>query len=248
MNKLPTQNFQENLNELFKTSPLGERLEKAANPASIWLGRELACVWSHFLKKLETVPFVQSLEKGEITREEYMNYLKNMYAQVSQGARWLAQAIASMENSHIILRESLIHHLHEEHQDYKMLIKDYLAMGGKQEELIHTSMNIGSEALSTYILNAAKKPNPVALLGATFIIEGLGSSKAKLWCDSLQKTLNLSKDETSFLYYHGVADIEHYENLIKLLSSPFVTTQTALEIARTAKVVGRLYALQLEEM
>ncbi len=65
-------------------------------------------------------------------------------------------------------------------------------------------------------------------------------------------TLNLPEgltdDQVSFLAYHGANDDSHYDKLRMILSHPMIDMPLAKRLVRTAKVVARLYALQLEEI
>ena len=233
---------------LYEQSPLNNRLAACENPASRWLGEALAQVWYEFNQQLLATDIIAAIEGGTVNKAQYLAYLRNMRQQVSQGARWLTRAASSMENSHVLLRNALISHAKAEHQDFLMLEKDYVYMGGALEDIQTQPMNIGSEALSTFIMSEASKSNPVGIFGATFIVEGLGSHKASLWSSKIQNALDVDQDAVSFLYYHGLADEDHYDNLVKVLSSPFITPQVAIEARRIAKIVGRLYALQLAEL
>lgn len=248
MSLLPELKLSLPLDELFEQSPLQNRLENVENPAARWLGQALAQVWYEFNIKLSQTEIVTVIESETVTNEQYKSYLRNMRQQVSQGGRWITQAAASMENSHVELRNALIKHAAEEHLDFKMLENDFNRVGGSIEEMQATTMNIGSQALSNFMLYEASKPNPTGIFGATFIIEGLGSHKAGPWSRSIRKALNLTENEVKFLHYHGEADVDHYDNLVKILSSPYITESAAVEARRIAKVVGRLYALQLEEL
>ncbi|WP_164503522.1 iron-containing redox enzyme family protein [Pleionea sediminis] len=246
--QLPELNLTQPLDMLFEFSPLQNRLESAENPASRWLGQALAQVWYDFSNHLSKVPVVRAFEDRKVTRDQYMSYLRNMRQQVSQGGRWITRAASSMENSHVELRNALIRHAAEEHTDFAMLERDFVSMGGELEDIQATSMNIGSEALSAFIMNEATKANNVGIFGATFMIEGLGTNKASLWAEGIKEALNVGNESVSFLYYHGQADADHYENLINVLKSPYFTPDAAVQARRIAKVVGRLYALQLEEL
>lgn len=245
---LPELTFSLPLDELLEQSPLQNRLESSTNPSSVWLGRAFAEIWYEFNRQLSNTPIVKAIEEKTVTVEQYQSYLRNMRQQVSQGGRWITRAASSMENSHVLLRNALIKHAAEEHQDFRMLEQDYLSVGGDEASLYNRPMNIGSQALSAFIMHEASKPNPVGIFGATFIIEGLGSHKAAKWSQCLQDALNLNRDNVKFLYYHGVADVDHYDNLLKVLNSEFMTEQVVIEARRIAKIVGRLYALQLEEL
>ena len=81
-----------------------------------------------------------------------------------------------------------------------------------------------------------------------FIIEGLGSAKAAGWAKQIKDALGLDDSQVSFLAYHGLNDDTHYEKLRMILSHPLIDMPLAHRLVKTAKVVARLYALQLEEL
>ena len=62
----------------------------------------------------------------------------------------------------------------------------------------------------------------------------------------MQTQLGLTDDQVSFLRYHGEADEEHMASLHGLLR--LLTFEQAARVVRTAEIVARLYALQLEEV
>ena len=86
------------------------------------------------------------------------------------------------------------------------------------------------------------------LIYPMFVIEGLGAAKALRWAELLQARLGLGDDQVRFLRYHGANDDDHFELLRQVLRSPVVDRPAAERIVKTAKVVARLYALQLEEI
>ena len=76
-----------------------------------------------------------------------------------------------------------------------MLERDYVAIGGSLDELRSGRKNVGSEALSGYMFHYADRPNPVGLLGAMFIIEGLGAKRASGWAARFQEVLGLADSQ-----------------------------------------------------
>jgi 3-oxoacyl-[acyl-carrier-protein] synthase-3 len=146
------------------------------------------------------------------------------------------------------LRSTFIGHAQDEHRDYQMLERNYVAVGGALEEIIQAKKNIGSEALSAFIFNQASQENPVDLIGSIFIIEGLGHQLAGRWASQIQQTLGLSDDQVSFLAYHGVNDASHMSKLEAIICADWMTPEIAQRIVKTAQVTARLYQLQLEEI
>jgi 3-oxoacyl-[acyl-carrier-protein] synthase-3 len=216
--------------------------------ASEWLLEELALVWAGFETRLSTVPIVKRIETGTATIEDYRSLLYNLRQQVMEGARWITRASSHLTVEHTELRAEFIEHAAEEQRDFRMLEEDYVAVGGRLQEIQSGEKNVGSEALSAFMFNQANRENPLDLLGAMYIIEGLGANKASRWVGQLREQLALEPGQVRFMAYHGGADEEHTEKMFQILRSDLITPEIAASIVHTAKVVARLYALQLEEI
>jgi 3-oxoacyl-[acyl-carrier-protein] synthase-3 len=213
-----------------------------------WVVQELALVWARFEQDLSRIPVVSRIENHTATAEDYRRLLLNMRQQVMEGARWITRAASNLTVDFTELRAEFIHHAAEEQRDFRMLEENYVAMGGDPAEIRSGQKNIGSEALSAFMFQQADQTDPLDLLGAMYIIEGLGAHKADHWVELLREQLDLTDDQVTFLHYHGGADDEHNEKLFEILRSDIVTWDVARSIIKTAKVVARLYALQLEEL
>jgi len=216
--------------------------------ASDWLLEELALVWAGFETRLSTVPIVKRIETGTASIEDYRSLLYNLRQQVMEGARWITRASSNLTVEHTELRAEFIEHAAEEQRDFRMLEEDYVAVGGRLEAIQSGDKNVGSEALSAFMFNQANRENPLDLLGAMYIIEGLGANKASRWVGKLREQLELEPGQVRFMTYHGGADEEHTEKMFQILRSDLITPEIAASIVHTAKVVARLYALQLEEI
>lgn len=241
-NTIPT-----DLESAISSSPLSEAA-KSTNEIERHLGIALALVWADFERALRRVPLVQRLESGRATREDYRRLLVNLRQQVMEGARWIARAASNISIELFSLRSTFIGHAGDEHKDYQMLERDFIAMGGTYEEIASQPKNIGSEALSAFMFHQASQPDPLDLIGAMFVIEGLGKKKAAHWAELLRTDLQLTPQQTSFLTYHGKNDDTHFDKLREVIASGVLDVRTAERVVKTAKVVARLYALQLEEI
>jgi 3-oxoacyl-[acyl-carrier-protein] synthase III len=228
-------------------SPLGAPTDDLSEAAT-WLWEELAFVWLDFEERLAAVPVISRIENGSVTVEDYKELLVNIRQQVIEGGRWIALASSSMSIELFPVRSLLIGHAAEEHKDYQMLEDNYVSVGGDRDTILTQPKNIGSEAFNSYMFHQAGQPDPLNLFGAMFIIEGLGSAKAAGWAKNIKETLGLEDAQVSFLGYHGENDESHYEKLRSILAHPLVDRPLAERLAKTAKVVARLYALQLEEL
>jgi 3-oxoacyl-[acyl-carrier-protein] synthase-3 len=212
------------------------------------LTRRLAQVWMDFESRLDRAPIVDKLNRGKLRIEDYRMLLLNLRQQVVEGSRWIARAASNITVEHFPLRAMYIGHAGEESRDYQMIERDFLSVGGGLEEIQRAEKNIGSEALSAWMFQRASQENPFDLLGAMFIIEGLGARMARRWGLKIREQLGLDERQVSFLLYHGSNDDNHFAKLDAALGSGVLTEELARRIVKTAKVTARLYALQLEEL
>ena len=210
--------------------------------------RRLLRAWFDFERRLARVPIIQRLEAGTFTRDDYQRLLLNLRPQVVEGSRWISRCASSFDRDHADIRSVIIGHAHDEHRDYEVLERDYVACGGKLATIRERQRNPGSEALHCFLMYRAGEPNPVELLGAMWIIEGLGEKMAKDWACRIETLTGVGEDATRFLRYHGSNDDSHMDKLYGLLDRVCTSEPVADGILRTAAVVSRLYALQLEEI
>lgn len=218
------------------------------NPTSEWLVRQLAQIWIDFETKLLGVPVVKKIHDGKLTLDDYKLLLKDLRQQVIDGSQWISRAASNIDIDLFELRSAFIKHTATEHKDYQMLERNYQAVGGDMELILHGEKNIGSLALSNFMFQQASKPNPIDLLGAMFIIEGIGKRLAAYWGEMMKDQLHLTDNQVSFFTYHGVADENHFHNLEQALNHPRLDMEVAKRIAKTAKATAKLYQLQLEEL
>lgn len=224
------------------------RLTSTGDPLAQSLVRGLAGVWFEFENRLQRVPVVAKLYDGRFTLEDYRALLFNLRQQVIDGSRWIARAASSITPEYFPLRSAFIAHASDEHRDFEMLERNYVAAGGNLEEIRSGRKNIGSEALSSYILQKAGQDNPFELMGAMFIVEGLGQRIAGRWGERIKEQLSLENDAVSFFLYHEESDVKHFQRLDLAISAGILTEKLVADTVKCAKVTARLYALQLEEI
>jgi 3-oxoacyl-[acyl-carrier-protein] synthase-3 len=224
------------------------QLQKTNDPLAEELTRELALVWFQFEDRLQAVPIVRKLYGGRFTLSDYQALLFNLRQQVIDGSRWIARAASSITPEYFPIRSAFIAHTSDEHRDFEMLERNYELTGGSLERIRSGQKNIGSEALSAYILQRAGQENPFELIGTMFIIEGIGQRIARQWGKMIQDSLRLKNEAVSFFLYHSESDVAHFKRLDLAIASGILTKRLIADIARCAKVTARLYVLQLEEI
>ena len=210
--------------------------------------RRLAIEFTEFEGRLEQTPLIRKLTRGRFELADYQAFLLQLRQQVKDGALWMSRAASNIGERHLELRSALMKHAVTEHRDFTILEADYVATGGDVETIRSGEKNIGSEALSAWMFHQASQPDPFGLLGAMWIIEGLGSIKAREWGRRIQHTLALPDDAVRFLLYHGENDASHIEEFKEMLAMVLPDDLVARRVVRTARVTARLYALQIEEI
>jgi len=235
-----------------KSYPLREILapELVINPSetSEWLIRQLSQIWIDFETELLKVPIVSKIHSGKLSLDDYKLLLLDLRQQVIDGSQWISRAASNIEIELFDLRSAFIKHTATEHKDYQILERNYVNLGESLEDIQNHEKNIGSMALSAFMFQQASKPNPIDLLGAMFIIEGIGKRLAGYWGEMIKEQLVLNEDQVSFFTYHGVADENHFHRLEEALNHPQMNMALAKRIAKTAKTTAKLYWLQLNEI
>ena len=210
--------------------------------------RKLAVVWTGFEQRLEATPLIRKLTRGRFERADYHAFLIQLRQQVKDGALWMSRAASNIDEAHLELRSLLMRHAVTEHRDFRLLDADFAASGGDPRAIATAPKNIGSEALSAWIFHEASRPNPFGLLGAMFVIEGLGALKAADWGARVCARLDLKPEQARFLLYHGENDAGHMDEFAAMLRMVLPDGEVGARIVRCAEVTARLYALQIEEI
>ncbi len=212
------------------------------------LVRQLSHVWTDFENRLNQVPIVRKMWEGKLRLKDYQELLFNLRQQVIDGSRWISRAASNLTTENFPIRSAFIGHSSDEHRDFEMLEQNYVSVGGRLEDIQSGEKNIGSTALSEFVLGRASRENPFDLIGAMFIIEGLGRRVARRWAVMIKEQLDLDDSQVTFLTYHSESDDIHFQRLDQAVQSGILTPEVVENVVKTAKVTARLYLLQLEEL
>lgn len=222
--------------------------EQVLSPRGQQCLQALMRVWFDFERQLGRVPLLQRLQRGQFSKADYCQLLLHWRQQVIEGSRWISRGASSFDRDFSDVRSQVIGHAREEHRDYEMLERDYVAAGGALSDIQQARRNIGTEALHGFLMYRASQPNPVDLIGAMWIIEGLGQKMANDWASQIEQATQGDGSYTRFMRYHGDNDAAHLTKLYQLIDRVCYSDKAVEDITRTAKVVARLYCLQLEEI
>ena len=116
-----------------ETAPVEESIPEGVvlnSHAQVCL-QHLLRVWLGFERDLSKVPLLRRIDLGTFTVEDHQVFLRNIRQQVIEGSRWITRTASSFDRNHSEIRSTIISHAVDEHRDYEMLEKDYVASGGK---------------------------------------------------------------------------------------------------------------------
>ena len=82
---------------------------------------------------------------------------------------------------------------------------------------------------------------PIARLAIACVLEGIGGQLGSAYGEKLVKTLNLTKEQTSFFLSHGETDKHHMQELNDLISVCELSTEEWGWMTHAATVAGQLY-------
>src|SRR6185437_5590400 len=187
------------------------------------LVRRLSRIWTEFETRLNRAPIIEKMHQGRLSLADYRDLLFNLRQQVIDGSRWISRAASNITREHFAIRSAFIGHSSDEHRDFEMIERDYVSVGGDLHAIRSGEKNIGSAALSEYILSRASRENPFDLIGAMFIIEGLGRRVARRWAERIREQLQLDECQVSFLMYHSASDDLHFARLDAAVQSGVLT-------------------------
>jgi len=72
---------------------------------------------------------LRRIDLGTYTIDDHLCLLRNLRQQVIEGSRWITRTASSFDRNHAEIRSTIISHAVDEHRDYELLEKDYVASG-----------------------------------------------------------------------------------------------------------------------
>lgn len=230
--------------------PAPHNAQDQTNPQTAALLQALAEVWHGYRSSAWRTPLVQAIQQRRFTKADYMRWMACWIPQVRQGSLWMREAVASMQPPFDGLASLIELHASEEQFDFKILFEDYRSVGGHASSLDDLRRNPGGEALNSYLHALAAQPNPVALLGATYIIEGTGQRIIPALLPLLKSQLtglDVPPGAFRFLSYHGENDQNHLNRwlaAVEMVLQLDASGQAARSMVTVARQTAALYLMQ----
>jgi len=225
-------------------SRYGERLESLyVNPAEsrpMPFFEELQRRTAAERDALFTIPVIQDCLAGQVTRDQYLEFLAQAYHHVKHTVPLLMACGARLAESHGWLRSAIAHYIAEETGHEEWILADIAAAGGDADAVRTSAPGAAAELMVAYVYDYIARRNPVGFFGMVHVLEGTSQALATHAAQVIRGRLGLPPEAFTYLSSHGALDQEHvrfFAGLMDRLESP--ADRDA--VTHVARAVYRLY-------
>ena len=160
---------------------------------------------------LFSIPIIQYALKGEITRHQYLAFLKEAYHHVKHTVPLLRACESQASHDYEWLKKGMAHYIEDEMGHEEWILSDIKAAGGMSEEVRHSEPSLATELMVADAYYQIHQINPIGLLGMVFVLEGTSIAIATNAAEAMQKSLQLPNEAFTYLTSHGSLDLTHIE-------------------------------------
>lgn len=186
-------------------------------------------------------PIIGRCMTGDITLEDYVEFLTQAYHHVKHTVPLLMAAGARLPEDKEWLREAVAEYIEEELGHQEWILNDIAACGYDKEAVRNSRPAPATELMIAYAYDTIQRVDPVGFFGMVLVLEGTSVTTADKAASAIKSALNLPGKAFSYLRSHGALDQDHikfFESLMNKISSEDDQEQ----ITHSAKMFYRLYA------
>jgi len=169
-------------------------------------------------QELYAVPQLAAGLQGDISIETYKAYLTEAYHHVKHTVPFLMSMGARLDEKHRWLHNVAIEYMDEEVGHEEWILNDIEIIGGDKEKARNSVPKLATQLLVAYNYDYINRRNPVGFLGMVYMLESTSTQIATKGADAVKSSLNLDRDAFSYLYSHGVLDLDHMRFLEKTVN------------------------------
>ncbi|PJE56113.1 TenA family transcriptional regulator [Marinomonas sp. BSi20584] len=196
---------------------------------------------------LVTSPIIQRCFHGQITLENYIDFLTQAYHHVKHTVPLLMAVGSRLSEEKEWLREAVGEYIEEEMGHQEWILNDIAACGADKETVRRSLPEAATELMVAYAYDAVNRINPLRFFGMVFVLEGTSIALADNAAEQIKNKLDLPANAFSYLRSHGSLDQEHivfFENLMNKITDKNEQDQ----IIHSAKMFFKLYANIFREL
>lgn len=196
---------------------------------------------------LVTSPIIQRCFHGQITLENYVDFLTQAYHHVKHTVPLLMAVGSRLPEEKEWLREAVGEYIEEEMGHQEWILNDIAACGADKETVRKSQPASATELMVAYAYDAVNRVNPLRFFGMVFVLEGTSIALADNAAEQIKNKLGLPANAFSYLRSHGSLDQEHivfFENLMNKITDKNEQDQ----IIHSAQMFFKLYANIFREL
>jgi pyrroloquinoline quinone (PQQ) biosynthesis protein C len=191
-------------------------------------------------KQLLSAPIINASLNGNITLDQYYNFLLQAYHHVKHTTPLLMAAGARIQEDKEWLRAAIAEYIEEELGHQEWILNDIAACGFDKEQARNSKPKSATELMVAYAYDTINRINPLGFFGMVHVLEGTSIAIADQAASAIQKTLQLPDAAFSYLRSHGALDIEHVKFFEGLMNRIEDEQEQAL-IIHSATMFYQLY-------
>jgi len=162
-------------------------------------------------------PIIVDALRGDITRPQYVAFLKEAYFHVRETVPLLMACGSRLGAHQEWLRGAVAHYIEDEYGHEQWILNDIRACGADADAISNGTPSRATELMVSYAWDTIQRRDPVGFFGMVYVLEGTSVSLALRAVDRIQATLGLPSRAFTYLRSHGELDQEHVHHLADIL-------------------------------
>jgi len=186
-------------------------------------------------------PLINRCMSGDITLEDYVEFLSQAYHHVKHTVPLLMAVGSRLPEDKEWLREAVAEYIEEELGHQEWILNDIAACGFDKEAVRNSRPSAATELMVAYAYDTIQRVNPVGFFGMVLVLEGTSVTTADKAATAIKQALDLPDRAFSYLQTHGALDqdrIKFFENLMDKV----VDSADQEQVIHSARMFYRLYA------
>jgi thiaminase len=168
-------------------------------------------------------PNLQRALRGDISRQEYIDFLGQAYHHVRHTVPLLMGCGYYLPGHYAWLREAVGEYIEEEMGHEEWILDDIAVCGGNREAARNAVPSAATELMVSYAYDVIQRRNPAGFFGMVLVLEGTSVALATKAAEVIKDALKLPNNAFRYLTSHGSLDQSHikfFENLMNRITDP----------------------------
>jgi len=162
-------------------------------------------------------PIIVDALRGDITRAQYVAFLKEAYFHVKHTVPLLMACGSRLRDGREWLCGAVAHYIDDEYGHEQWILNDIRACGADPDAILNGQPSPATELMVSYAYDMIRRVNPVGFFGMVYVLEGTSVLLATRAAQTLERELGLPNEAFTYLTSHGSIDQEHVVFLQQLL-------------------------------